>query len=446
MALRNRRNGNLDALQAFAGKFDPPLPITETRAVAGKAVTNGYMTAWHDPESGLGLTAVVWGGGRMKVWVEVDSEVGDADALGEFFADVVKAAVPQAGLEDEEKAWDVQLAQQDQTGVTDMMRGQRADLQAIAEDETCQRCGGGDFIVSDGAYRCSYCKTPVGPLTTDDDYREAAPAGLVSDRMVSQMPESTLEQQLHDPGKPYTYTWKERRADVLIVDDAGNVKDKVWNQPPLSGLVGSEFPNPQRIDMTGLAGSERLTLCSQFPALRFRINADGRKRVDAQGIATPDDGAGFCTAEQLAHVRRLLGPQDRDHAQEPRHSPVPARRSIPRMPAATGGASPAVAIDNEPNRPMHALPKDTCQHQWVRNSIGDGETCAKCQGFRRVNPTRASVASRNAEARLRDMIEAAAQCIRQRGQHSPVMGVCQFCGAEVLEGAQEAQGEPQAAV
>lgn len=69
---------NRQALEAFARFFDPPLAIAQTQAVGGQRVANGWMCALHLPDHEIGLTAVCWGKGYFKAWVEATGTRDDA--------------------------------------------------------------------------------------------------------------------------------------------------------------------------------------------------------------------------------------------------------------------------------------------------------------------------------------------------------------------------------
>lgn len=69
---------NRQALEAFARFFDPPLAVAQTQAVGGQRVANGWMCALHMPDHEIGLTAVCWGKGYFKAWVEATGTRDDA--------------------------------------------------------------------------------------------------------------------------------------------------------------------------------------------------------------------------------------------------------------------------------------------------------------------------------------------------------------------------------
>lgn len=380
MALRNRRDGNKEAIQAFANQFDPPLDVVQTRAVGGQAVTNGWMAARHDPETELGVTAVVWGGGHMKVWIEVQTTAAEAASFGMFFRDVMLDAVPDDGLKDM-----AQLA--DQSGIPDLARG--------VTDETYTHYSGYEELTPTAATpvfteEVEFIQAPVEVVDQTEERRTREPAGLISDRM-------------------------EARPAV---------------------------PNPGFIDMTELHPSEQHALITAFPELKFRVDQSGQ-RHSFDGVGwRGNDGAGFCSERQLAHVRLMAG-----QAKMADNNAVLRRMQARRRLPAAAGVAGAVAgnlpdePDPEVSTPMGAKPKPNCSHVWVRNSIGGGSTCSKCGGFEAAPSTRERQAAINAERRLRDLVNAEVKCLTERGAHSLVvvneggqrLGVCQFCGTEVQE-------------
>lgn len=359
MALHNRRDGNREAIQAFANQFDPPLNIAATRAVGGVAVTNGWQASLHDPEIELGITAVVWGGGHFKVWMELQATASDGGELGSFFAAIVREA---KGMADEE------------------------------------------------------------------EQREPEP--------------------LPEINRAPSEFWNRTLTD--------DVKDlDLRRQERLEKLP--EFPNPQLINMMELRVQERLDLVAKFPELAF-VTKQGQRFRTIDNDLIPDDRAGFCTEEQLKAVRATLGMRGVDRTQDQAETHI--RRSIPRMPQ-PGIAADVPLIEMPELKPMGAPPKPNCDHNWVRNSVGDGETCSKCHGFQRVKDTRVRQAAVNIERRerraaedlemrLKRMADAKEACEGDGGRHMPVtieqdgrpLTVCQLCGTEVPPEKTAVLGDP----
>jgi hypothetical protein len=374
VALHNRRNGNLEAIQGFAEQFTPKLAVVPTRAVGGQAVTNGYMASLHDPELELGITAVVWGGGHAKVWMELMGTAHDAADLGAFFAAALKGAyglVDHGGAEPPE------------------------DLQEI--DRTPQ----------------PFWNNPVKAPATD---YIGGPAS--ADPQPEKGPPSS---------KGAFADWVDRyEAEGKGVEFRKELE--------------AEFPNPQLIDMMSLSAGERHDLVMLYPDLAFRITAGERFFVSGNQVSR-DDRAGFCTAQQLAAVRTTGGMSNIHRQQELRRRTmhIPVTRQVPMSQSGVVADEPLMEMPEL--KPMGAPPKPNCDHQWERNSVGDGEICRKCGGFQRVRATRSRQAALNAERQLQEMAAAAvrekhaADCAQ--GQHFFVQAggepgadlACHFCGA-----------------
>lgn len=342
MALHNRRNGNREAIETFANQFDPPLSVVETKAVAGNAVSNGYTCSFYDPDIEVGITAVVWGGGSMKVWMESLASAPDAQVLGQWFADILESA----------------------------REGQQSPLY-----DPLIGLGTGDEVdfPSGQPYEAFDTPNPVAQGVPDEDRREPGESGLLSDRM----------------GRYHGILSDNMKRDTPLMD---------WLK---RGPAEMEFPNPCLVDMGDLSGSERLALVTQWPELKFKVDSEGLRYRHDNGNWVRDDRAGYCTEQQLAHVRIILGKSF--PGQEP--AQPQNRRLVPRMPipASTGAAGPVSAPQQAQDAPQGAMgrkPSPTCDHVWIRNSVGDGATCQKCGGFERTRSTRERQAAANAQAAL----------------------------------------------
>jgi hypothetical protein len=329
MALHNRRDRNREAIERFANSFDPPLAFNKTEAIGGARVTNGWVAAYHDPDTELGVTAVAFGAGQFKCWLEALGTDSDADELGLIMA-----------------------------GLVQQLRPELEEVEVAAE-----------------------------PEPELEERRQPQDAGLISDRM------------------------QFKRA------------------------MFGEFPNLHLVDMAELTPQERHALVTKFPELRFVYTQHGRFRLEGTN-AVQDDRAGYCTEEQLAAVRAPKVSAVLE-AQGQRSSRLAPRKPI----AATSGgvalsaATEAPVASGEPLPIMGPAPKEGCEHNWARNSIGDGATCSKCGGFERRRNTRERSATENAERKLRDL-EESRQAACDRGEHEFVApsgdeyGVCVYCGAE----------------
>lgn len=62
---------NRRLVQAFAEQFDPPLAVHPCANIDGKPVEDGFMCAFFDDDRSIGVTALAWGNGRFKAFVEI---------------------------------------------------------------------------------------------------------------------------------------------------------------------------------------------------------------------------------------------------------------------------------------------------------------------------------------------------------------------------------------
>lgn len=79
-------DSNRKAAEAFANQFDPPLKIVGTEKIDGSPVANGFAVNWYDQEKEIGLTAVIWGNGHMKAYLEAVGTTINAEEFGKFLA------------------------------------------------------------------------------------------------------------------------------------------------------------------------------------------------------------------------------------------------------------------------------------------------------------------------------------------------------------------------
>lgn len=79
-------DSNRAAIEAFAAHFDPPLEVVTTERIDGKPVAAAYMCARHLPEHEVGVTAICWGKGYFRAWIEATGTREGADLLGDAFA------------------------------------------------------------------------------------------------------------------------------------------------------------------------------------------------------------------------------------------------------------------------------------------------------------------------------------------------------------------------
>lgn len=81
---------NKAAIGVFALSFDPKPNIVATLNLNGQPVQDAFMCAAHDPNTGLGMTAVVFGRGKFKAWIELAGTADQAKATGAIFAEAMK--------------------------------------------------------------------------------------------------------------------------------------------------------------------------------------------------------------------------------------------------------------------------------------------------------------------------------------------------------------------
>lgn len=374
MALHNRRDRNREAIERFARCFEPKLEYAQTQAIGGRAVTNGWTATYYDPDTELGVTAVAFGAGQFKCWVEAFGTDADADFLGAMMAGITEMvkAQPEDVDEDQRQAEDAQL-------ISDRMRRERAFIQEPPRD--------------------------------------------AEGRPLRRMTREEIEGQHTASEWPKDAPWPEGKSLIPT--------------PPVPGPhAKSEHPNPRLVDMTDLDAKERHALVMQWPQLAFLITPEGRASVDALGNQTLWDGAGFCTEEQLKYVRMwstqepLLRPRPGTGAGQGRLAPR-IRSGISQGPTSPSPASEPQVVA-QPMTAMGARPKANCDHLWVRNSIGGGSTCSKCGGFEPSNGVRERTAARNAQDKLEMLQAREARCAEKGHDFVQLRGeqirTCVHCG------------------
>lgn len=254
----DRTSLNREAIEKFASHFDPPLQVVATEAIGGARVAHGWMCAKHMPEHEIGLTAVCWGKGHFKAWLEATGSHDEASLAGQVMAELVDMLKRPFG--DAVKVEDIPIPTGDDwigddapSDATEMALSERA-----VKSWNCSKCGGGDMIGNENEIDvCSYCGNPV-----EEEYQRI--------RKLRTENISPQTEQLQALG-----------------DDAPLPKQ----------------PNPAFIDMMGLSPLERAKACDMYPELRFSINAG--KRYDHDG--NESERAGFISSEQLEHVNRVIG-------------------------------------------------------------------------------------------------------------------------------------------
>lgn len=88
---------NQAALTEFASKFDPPLKVVGTQNIDNRKVAHGFMAAYHDPEREIGITAICWGKGHFKAFLEITGAYDVAEDAGQFLSQAIKRyANPQS--------------------------------------------------------------------------------------------------------------------------------------------------------------------------------------------------------------------------------------------------------------------------------------------------------------------------------------------------------------
>jgi hypothetical protein len=88
--MKTKANGmslNEEIIRAFASAFNPTPPIVKTERLNGERVKDGWQTAFWDQKHSVGFTAVAYGEGHLRAWVETggESDVTDASIVGTIF-------------------------------------------------------------------------------------------------------------------------------------------------------------------------------------------------------------------------------------------------------------------------------------------------------------------------------------------------------------------------
>lgn len=81
---------NRAILEEFAAQFDSPLKVVGTQNIDSRRVAHGHMAAYWDQDREIGITALCWGNGHFKAFLEVTGHDVAADA-GRLLAGALKA-------------------------------------------------------------------------------------------------------------------------------------------------------------------------------------------------------------------------------------------------------------------------------------------------------------------------------------------------------------------
>lgn len=79
-------NRNHDAARAFAASFTPPLSFTKTERINNVPERDAYAISGMVADGQVGITAVIWGNGHMKAFLEFVGARDMAGEAGEKFA------------------------------------------------------------------------------------------------------------------------------------------------------------------------------------------------------------------------------------------------------------------------------------------------------------------------------------------------------------------------
>jgi hypothetical protein len=79
---------NEQIIRAFAGQFNPPLPVVATLKLNNVPARDGWQAAWWSNDRGIGVTAVVHGNGLLHAFIEASgqSDPPDAAEVGKVMA------------------------------------------------------------------------------------------------------------------------------------------------------------------------------------------------------------------------------------------------------------------------------------------------------------------------------------------------------------------------
>ncbi len=79
---------NRALIGAFAAQFDPPLTVVPTARIDDTPVSHAYAASYFDAGRNIGITAVVFGSGAFKAYIEATPRGGmeEVERVGELFA------------------------------------------------------------------------------------------------------------------------------------------------------------------------------------------------------------------------------------------------------------------------------------------------------------------------------------------------------------------------
>lgn len=87
--MTDQASKNRAIIEEFAAQFDPPLKVVATQNIDNRKVAHGHMAAYWDDAKEIGVTAICWGRGHFKAYLEVTGNDAAADA-GRLMAKAVK--------------------------------------------------------------------------------------------------------------------------------------------------------------------------------------------------------------------------------------------------------------------------------------------------------------------------------------------------------------------
>lgn len=82
----NNDERNLAAAEAFASAFEPPLSYTKTERINNVPERHAYAASGMLADGQVGVTAVIWGNGHLKAYLEFVGARDMAGEVGEKFA------------------------------------------------------------------------------------------------------------------------------------------------------------------------------------------------------------------------------------------------------------------------------------------------------------------------------------------------------------------------
>ena len=263
----DRKSLNRQAIEEFANCFTPPLKVVATDSIGGARVAHGWMCAHHDPEHEIGLTAVCWGNGHFKAWVEATGSRDYAGSAGMVMSEVLGALRLSCGSDFD---LDACAEHANSYGDSEKVEGASVPTKDLEEWRDALIADMPTKVVVDAAVRdsCDPNKVPDRPNPEFIDMM-----GLTSLERVKACEMYPNLRFSINAGKRYDSNGGESEHAGLIRGDQLEHVRRAMAAAPLKDGCDHKFKN------NPLSGYQRCIKCGGDDPLRFNVDVDAQRLV-----------------------------------------------------------------------------------------------------------------------------------------------------------------------